>query len=109
MKLEKDKERFAQNAPGPFYVADGECIGCRAPEVAAPDLMEFDEEARHCYFKKQPSTPEEWEQAVSALWVSCCEAHQYGGDDPAIQRLITEPDVSALKQMRRKKPWWKFW
>lgn len=52
MIAEKDKERFPKNVSGTFYVANGECITCMAPEHAAPELMGFDGEARHCYFKK---------------------------------------------------------
>ena len=107
MELEKDQKRFHRNTPGDFYVADGECISCRAPEHAAPQLMDFDETARHCYFKKQPSNPDELEQAVTAVWVSCCGAVQYSGADPAIQRLISEYDEKGLRA--RKKRWWRFW
>lgn len=112
MTSETDKERFPKNVPGPFYVANGECITCRAPEHAAPELMGFDEEARHCYFKRQPSTPEELEHAVRAVWVSCCEAVQYSGDDPTVARLIAEYDDEGLRRMRqkeRKTRTWKFW
>ena len=90
MLSEKNEKRFAKVAPGPFHVIADECITCRAPEHEAPDLMGFDEQASHCYFKKQPSTPEELERAARAVWVSCCGAVQYSGDDPAVLRRITE-------------------
>jgi hypothetical protein len=80
-----------------------------APQHAAPDLMDFDDQARHCFFKKQPSTTEELKQAIEAVWVSCCGAVRYSGDDPAIRRFIAEVDTKGLKQMCRTKPWWKFW
>ena len=110
---EKEKERFPKNIPGPFYVANGECLICMAPEHEAPDLMGFDEEANHCYFKKQPSTPEEFERAARAVWVSCCEAVQYSGDDQRVLQRIAELHEEARQRMRQKgkqsKPWWRFW
>jgi hypothetical protein len=133
---EKAYKRFPGNAPGPFYVEDNICMHCGAPEAAAPDLMDFDEEARSCYFKKQPSTPEEYEQAMQAVWVSCCEAVHYATDDPLVLERIQELQEAEgrrrikLFQIRRArraeerrerqllnaeatesqaKPWWKFW
>jgi hypothetical protein len=85
--------RYPKNAPGPFFVENGCCISCGAPEHEAPDLMSHDENDEvfyHCYFKKQPSTPEETEQAIQAVWVSCCGAVQYEGDDPKILQRFAE-------------------
>jgi hypothetical protein len=111
MNPEKAKERFPKNVEGPFFVVNGECIACMAPEHEAPDLMGFDQDASHCYFKKQPLTQEELERATRAVWVSCCGAVQYSGDDPAVHRRIAELREENLKRMRQrqKKPWWRFW
>src|SRR5215831_20768418 len=57
MSPEESEERFPKNAAGPFFVVNGGCITCMAPEHEAPDLMGFDQEQHHCYFKKQPVTP----------------------------------------------------
>jgi hypothetical protein len=38
----------------------------------------------HCYFKRQPQTPEEVQQAIRAVHVGCCGAVRYGGRDPQI-------------------------
>src|SRR5262245_751585 len=78
---------FRLNAPGDFYVADDLCIACTAPEHEAPDLMAHDTSAcggYHCYFKKQPETPEEETRAVRAVAVGCCAAVRYGGNDKRI-------------------------
>ena len=40
----------------------------------------FDE----CYFHRQPQTPEEVDQAISAIWVSEMCALRYAGTDEAI-------------------------
>jgi hypothetical protein len=103
---ENEKERFPKNAPGPFHVANGECIICLAPEREAPDLMGFDEEANHCFFKKQPSTPEEFERAARGAWVSCCEAVRYSGNDPKVLRRIAglqEEARQRICQMKKQK------
>jgi hypothetical protein len=54
------KERYHRNVPGDFYVENGMCITCCAPEYAAPELMGFfsdpdgSDKRPHCYFKRQP-------------------------------------------------------
>jgi len=74
MSPEKTKERFPKNGEGPFFVVNGECIACMAPEQEAPDLIGFDQGASHCYFKKQPMPAEEFERATRGVWASCCGA-----------------------------------
>jgi hypothetical protein len=79
------RKRHELNAPGDFYVENEMCIVCRAPERAAPELMGFvDGERSHCYFKRQPATPEETRLAIKAVDVACCGALRYGGSDRAI-------------------------
>jgi len=79
------KPRFPLNAPGDFYVEDGYCIACAAPEHEAPELMSHDMAAHgHCYFKRQPETTEELDRAIRAVEVCCCGAVRYGGHDPQI-------------------------
>jgi len=82
-------KRYPLNAPGPFYVVDGACIICMMPEHCAPTRMGFhdvldDAGKIHCFFKKQPSNPEETEQAIRAVNASCCDALRYDGNDPEV-------------------------
>jgi hypothetical protein len=87
-----EQRRYPLNAVGDFYVADGMCIACTAPEHEAPDLMAHDPSAHagyHCYFKRQPKTPEELERAIRAVAVGCCGAVRYGGRDPEVIRRLT--------------------
>jgi hypothetical protein len=87
----KECPRHALNAPGDFYVEDQACITCGAPEVEAPSLVCFSEgESTHCYFRKQPETMDEVEQAIRAMWASCVRALRYGGNDPGILRRLAE-------------------
>jgi hypothetical protein len=90
-------KRYPKNAPGPFYVENEGCVSCGAPEWAAPDLMTHDEGGEviyHCYFKRQPATPDETRQAVLACLVACCGAVRYGGNDPEVIRLFSEMDTT---------------
>ena len=79
---------YPKNAPGPFYVVNSDCMTCGYPHVLAPDLMAWDTDAagraHHCYFKKQPETPQQIDQAVDAINKSCCGALRYSGADPKI-------------------------
>lgn len=82
---------YPENAPGPFYVQQDYCITCRTPESVAPDLIGFHEGPpatgahSHCYFKKQPQTPEEIARAVQAVWANCCGSYWYAGSDPEVK------------------------
>lgn len=87
------RKRHQLNVVGAFYVEDGGCIACGAPEAEAPELMGWtDGPGDHCYFKRQPATAEEVDRAIRALEVSCCRALRYGGDDPAIIARL-EPEL----------------
>ena len=101
------RERTPLNAPGPFFTEKDCCIACRVPEAEAPDLMAFDAEGGSCYFRRQPVTPDEVQRAINAVAVSCCDAVQYDGDDPAILAQLR----ATLNGVRAgpPRPWWKFW
>jgi len=93
-----DKQRrYALNAAGDFYVADGLCIACTAPEHEAPELMAYDPNALagyHCYFKRQPGTALELQRAVMAVAVGCCGSVRYGGTDPVVLERLAELHAS---------------
>jgi hypothetical protein len=74
-----ERQRYPENAPGHFYVEADLCILCGTPAAAAPDLVQTNEQ--HCYFKKQPSTEAELENAIAAVNACCCGAYRYSGDD----------------------------
>src|SRR5262245_21900427 len=75
--------RHPRNAPGHFYVADGECMACMVPEAVAPDLMGFHDspELSHCFFARQPRGEAEVRAALDAMHASCCGALRYAGTD----------------------------
>jgi hypothetical protein len=70
--------RHSENSDGPFYVVNGECISCGAPEIHAPTLISHDAQG-HCFFARQPVSPEETNDAIKSTWASCCGALRYSG------------------------------
>lgn len=103
--------RFPKNADGPFYTTGhqrcekdalnspmvwcGDCLWCGAPEAEAPTLFaQFDDTYTDTYFVRQPSTPEETEQAIMSALVCCVSAVRYGGRDrEIISKLGNDPAV----------------
>lgn len=80
------------NARGPFYVVHGWCMACGFPHSLAPELIAppEDQPDSHCFFKKQPETPAEIEQAAKAIAGACCGAFRYAGSDPAVIAKLKE-------------------
>ena len=59
------------------------------PEIEAAELMGFDQQAMHCYFKQQPLTSEELEHAIAAVAASDIQGLRYAGSNKYIvDRLI---------------------
>jgi hypothetical protein len=88
-----------KNAPGPFDVVRGYCLARTAPEYEAPDLMANATEedgCYHCYFQKQPSTPEELRRAIRAIQVSCCQMVRYAGADPKVLARLPNDSCDYL-------------
>lgn len=84
-------DRYPENSEGDFYVQNGVCISCRAPESEAPDLIEHSKlEYGHCYFKKQPKTQDEINRAINAIAVSCISGLRYAGKDEKILKRLYE-------------------
>src|SRR5947209_7281112 len=78
-------QRVAENVPGDFYVEGGLCLHCCIVHEYAPGLMnDLNEPYEECYFRRQPQTPGEVEQAIAAIEVSEIGALRYGGNDPEI-------------------------
>ena len=87
---QNERDRYPLNAAGPFYVEKDMCLCCMMPEYEAPELMGFDGETNHCYFERQPNTPEEIEHAINAVASSDIAALRYAGSDPYILRRLVE-------------------
>jgi len=88
------KYRYPLNK-GDFYIRNGECITCGAPRAEAPDIVEHGMDG-HCYFKKQPQTETELDQAINAMMVSCINALRYGGTEEKILKRLYEDGMADL-------------
>jgi hypothetical protein len=82
--------KYPENVSGPFWVECDLCMFCRAPESVAPGLIGFSEAKSHCYFKKQPDTVAELDQAIKAVELSCCGAYHYAGEDEETKRKLKD-------------------
>jgi hypothetical protein len=86
---QKHPDAYPLNAPGDFYVVNGGCMACGAPKQEAPELIVHDDSAyNHCYFRRQPTTPEETESACRAVELGCCGSVRYGGRDESILKRL---------------------
>jgi hypothetical protein len=84
-------QRVPENAPGDFYVQADLCTCCCIPHNDAPELLNAVTDGMEtCYFRRQPQTPEEVEQAIMAISVSCVGGPRYGGSDQSIIRRLHE-------------------
>ena len=90
-----ERKRYPENAPGPFYVEEDLCILCGTPAAVASSLVAINE--RHCYFKKQPSTETDLEQAIEAVNSCCCGAYRYDGDNPNVIARLKSADCDKTQ------------
>src|SRR5438477_9671707 len=89
-------QRVPQNAPGDFYVQAGCCTKCCMVHGEAPNLLNDPSQPfEECYFRRQPQTPQEFEQAVAAICVSEVCALRYAGCDPQILRKLHEHGLAG--------------
>lgn len=90
-------QRVPENVPGDFYVVRNTCIQCCLPHEEAPNLLndwkaDFDE----CYFRRQPASDAQVDQAINAMDASCVEALRYAGNDPCILAKIRARKLGHL-------------
>ena len=85
---------YPKNVEGDFYVEDGCCTACMAPESYAPNLMGFDESNSHCFVAKQPTNQSELYQAIKITWAAELQCIRYGGQNPQILRRLAEAGVA---------------
>jgi hypothetical protein len=92
--MSEEHRRHPQNVPGAFYVEAGCCTGCMAPHMEAPEMMDYDEDERHCYVRRQPRTNAELYRAIRAVWSSEFGCLRYAGTNPAMLRRLAEADLA---------------
>ena len=90
-------EAHPKNAPGPFYVAEGECVGCGVPTEIAPDIFGSDDRGptsvARCFVRAQPCTAEALAEIVRAMTTAEVDCIRYRGCDP---KTIAELDRQGL-------------
>ena len=89
-----ERDRYPLNAKGEFYVENGICLCCMIPETEAAELMGFDHEAMHCYFKQQPFTSDELEHAITAVAASDIQGLHYAGSNKYVLGRLVELGAS---------------
>ena len=70
-------DKWAQNAPGKFYV-DQQCIDCDLCRETAPSFFTRNDEGGYSFVHKQPTTEEEVAQCMEAL--EGCPVEAIGND-----------------------------
>ena len=93
MKIKRKYKAVEENVKGDFYVEDGCCTMCGAPNVEAPELFGgFDENSKmtneHCFVKKQPESIQELEKMMNAMAVQELICIRYCGKDRKIKEKI---------------------
>ena len=81
------------NVPGDFYVEDGCCTMCEVPFAEAPGLFGTCQDPKgypHCYVRRQPETPTELDQMVSAIRCAELKCIRYSGTDQLLQLRLVE-------------------
>ena len=65
------------SVPGDFYVINECCLACGAPQSIAPNLIGTESPSHHCFWKKQPETPAEVDQAIKIILTQELDCHRY--------------------------------
>ncbi|MCS7080666.1 MAG: ferredoxin [Chloracidobacterium sp.] len=71
------RERFPENAEGPFYV-DAQCIDCDVCRSIAPDIFARNDRGAYSYVLRQPENEEERELCLEAM--ESCPVEAIGDD-----------------------------
>jgi hypothetical protein len=92
------------SVPGDFYVTNGCCTSCGLPETLAPDLIGgVAANGDHCYWKKQPTTPDEIERAIDVVTSQELGCHRYAGREPEILKRLAPEDCDHFAQPSKRK------
>jgi hypothetical protein len=91
------------NVPGDFYVEDGCCTMCEVPFAEAPDLFGACQDPQgytHCFVKRQPRTPNEVDQMVSAIRCAELQCIRYRGTDKVLHdRLVAAGERAVCDRL----------
>ena len=83
--MESHLERHPLNADGDFYVEDGCCTMCGVPEMEAPALFgRASGSDSHCFVKRQPQSPDEFDQMLNVIACAELQCIRYCGNDSSV-------------------------
>lgn len=88
--LPKSRSPHPANCAGDFYVEKGCCIACGVPVAEAPEVFGWAPDGDHCVVAKQPRTPSEINDTLSAMLAGEVDCIRYRGSDPDISTRIVE-------------------
>lgn len=92
-KNARKKTAHPKNVDGDFYVEDGCCTLCGVPQRYAPDLFsDIDDEADHCYVKKQPQSRDELSRMIDVAYAVDLACLRYSGTCPAVIAELSDPN-----------------
>jgi hypothetical protein len=84
-----------------FYVQRECCTACGVPQVIAPDLVGWSDEAYpHCIWVKQPQTADELDRAIKIVHAQELGCHRYSGSDPAILERLPPEECDHLHPLK---------
>ena len=81
---------------GDFYSMYSACTACGAPQAEAPELIAHGGDYDTCFFRRQPATEAELDQAIQAMMVACTNALRYGGTDERVLKRLYENGMKEL-------------
>lgn len=121
---ESEHNPHPANVPGDFYVRDDCCTMCEVPFSEAPELfgVHHGQQFDHCYVKRQPATPAEYDGMLWAIRLAEFQCVRYRGNDRDVQLKLVQlgegsvcdalpTDLRQLSddlaaRQRRERPWW---
>jgi hypothetical protein len=77
-----------------FYVEPGCCMLCGEPEGIAPEVFETGE--NHCFVKRQPSSQDQVDRTIRAMWSSEADCIRYRGRDAGLLDRIARAGMISL-------------
>lgn len=80
-------------AEGDFYVDADCCLLCGVPESIAPEIFRTGE--HHCSIVRQPSSPDELDRTIRAMWSGEVDCVRYRGRDLSMLERLAQAGMSS--------------
>lgn len=90
--METKRPAPSDTQDGDFYVEPDCCLLCGVPESIAPNIFETGE--NHCSVKRQPTSQDEVDRTVRAMWSSEVDCIRYRGRDTSMLRRLARAGMA---------------